>query len=39
MERMELTIEHAKNEGVFPHAGSIREVNLRKREWVLRGSL
>ena len=24
-------------EGVFPHAGSIREVNLRKREWVLRG--
>ena len=23
--------------GVFPHAGSIREVNLRKREWVLRG--
>lgn len=24
-------------EGVFPHAGSIREANLRKREWVLRG--
>ena len=24
-------------EGVFSHAGSIREVNLRKREWVLRG--
>ena len=24
-------------EGVFPHAGSVREVNLRKREWVLRG--
>ena len=24
-------------EGVFPHAGAIREVNLRKREWVLRG--
>ena len=24
-------------EGVFPHAGSIREMNLRKREWVLRG--
>jgi len=24
-------------EGVFPHAGSIREVNLRKHEWVLRG--
>ena len=24
-------------EGVFPHAGFIREVNLRKREWVLRG--
>lgn len=24
-------------EGVFPHAGSIRDVNLRKREWVLRG--
>lgn len=24
-------------EGVLPHAGSIREVNLRKREWVLRG--
>ena len=24
-------------EGVFPHAGSIREVNIRKREWVLRG--
>ena len=24
-------------EDVFPHAGSIREVNLRKREWVLRG--
>ena len=24
-------------EGVFPHAGFVREVNLRKREWVLRG--
>jgi fido (protein-threonine AMPylation protein) len=24
-------------EGVFPHAGSLREVNIRKREWVLRG--
>ncbi len=24
-------------DGVFPHAGSIRDVNLRKREWVLRG--
>ena len=24
-------------EDVFPHAGFIREVNLRKREWVLRG--
>jgi len=24
-------------EGVFSHAGSVREVNLRKREWVLRG--
>ena len=24
-------------EGVFQHAGFVREVNLRKREWVLRG--
>ena len=24
-------------EGVFRHAGFVREVNLRKREWVLRG--
>ena len=24
-------------EGVFPHAGFIREINIRKREWVLRG--
>ena len=24
-------------EGVFPHVGFVREVNLRKREWVLRG--
>ena len=24
-------------EGVFPHAGFVLEVNLRKREWVLRG--
>ena len=32
-----LTIHRRLFEGVFPHAGQIRQYNITKREWVLKG--